>query len=386
MAAGLQQPAWDEAYRASARSLAILRVLFGAALLGLLLPRYQWIAGFPDEFFTPPPGPASLFGGFPTRAFFVGVDTVLITATVFLIAGRHVTVASIAITGALLTGNTWAYSFGKIDHDILLVLLPAFMAAAGWQGTGPTRARPMASYTLVVALAMATGAWQKLASGWLDPSASAVLGHSAAFSGSSNGWLWRAALEYLPLGGWKLLDYTTLAFESAFILVVFRATAFRALCGLGCLFHVVVGHMMRITFVSNLPAYAAFVDWEDLAVCGGVLAPIERLQRWLLGCRAWHLLAVSAALTFVYLRWGNAVQLTTTMLGPVPAAAADAGTVDCGWPRPDPRRVPAVSQNVNGDSRSTSRRHGRRCARGGAADQPRLPRRTLLQGRRSHQP
>ena len=40
----------------------------------------------------------------------------------------------------------------------------------------------MASYALVVALAMATGAWQKLASGWLDPSASAVLGHSAAFS------------------------------------------------------------------------------------------------------------------------------------------------------------------------------------------------------------
>ena len=25
---------------------------------------------------------------------------------------------------------------------------------------------------------------------------------------------------------------------------------------------------------------------------------------------------MSAALTFVYLRWGNAVQLTTTMLGP----------------------------------------------------------------------
>ena len=55
MAADLQQPPWDEAYRASARSLAILRVLFGVALLGLLLPRFQWIAGFPDEFFNPPP-------------------------------------------------------------------------------------------------------------------------------------------------------------------------------------------------------------------------------------------------------------------------------------------------------------------------------------------
>ena len=135
MAADLKQP-WDEAYRASARSLAILRVLLGV----VLLPRFQWIAGFPDEFFNPPPGPASLFSGFPPRSFFVGVDTVLITATVFLIAGRYVTVASTAITSALLTGNTWA----------------------------------------------------------------------------------------------------------------FRAAAFRALCGLGCLFHVVVGHMMHITFVSNL--------------------------------------------------------------------------------------------------------------------------------------
>jgi len=37
-----------------------------------------------------------------------------------LIAGRRVNAASIAISGGLLAANTWAYSFGKIDHDILL--------------------------------------------------------------------------------------------------------------------------------------------------------------------------------------------------------------------------------------------------------------------------
>ena len=47
MAADLKHR-WDEAYRASARSLAILRVLLGV----VLLPRFQWIAGFPDEFFS----------------------------------------------------------------------------------------------------------------------------------------------------------------------------------------------------------------------------------------------------------------------------------------------------------------------------------------------
>ena len=307
---------WDDAYGQPAQSLAIFRMLFGVALLALLLPRFQWIAGFPDDFFDPPPGPTWFFAGFPPRSYFLAVDALLITASVFLVAGRLVTPASLAISAGLLAGDAWAYSFGKIDHDILLVLLPAFMAAAGWHGRGPSRAWPIASYALVVSLAMAVGAWQKLSSGWLDPSANAVLGHNVVFSADSDAWVWRAAIRHLPSIGWKVLDYGTIAFESAFILVVWKAGAFRALCGVACIFHIVVGQLMRITFLSNLPAYAAFVDWADLSARARAVEPIERVQRWLDGRTTWQLIAVSAATCLVYLRWGNAVRLATTMLGP----------------------------------------------------------------------
>src|SRR4029079_9110927 len=90
--------AWEEAYRAASRSLSIVRVLFGATFLLLLLPRFQWMVGFPDTFFHPPPGLTSGLAGFPPRGYFIAVDAVLITAAVFLTAGRHVTVASVLIS------------------------------------------------------------------------------------------------------------------------------------------------------------------------------------------------------------------------------------------------------------------------------------------------
>ena len=55
--------------------------------------------------------------------------------------------------------------------------------------------------------------------------------------------------------------------------------------------------MMRITFVSNLRPTRLSSTGRS-GSCAGVLAPIERLQRWLLGCRAWH--CSVAALTFAY--------------------------------------------------------------------------------------
>ena len=309
--------AWEESYRASPRSLAIVRMLFGTVLLLFLLPRFQWIAGFPDSFFDPPPGPMAAFAGFPPRAYFLVVDAILVAAAVFLTAGRHVTVASVLISGGLLAGNLWAYSFGKIAHDILLVVLPLFLAAAGWDGRARSSARPLALLAVVIGLAMATGAWQKIQTGWLDLSASAVLGHtvtSVVADGQSA--LWRLALRLLPPPAWEVMDYVTVSFEAAFILLVGRAAWFRTLCGFACFFHVAVALLMRITFVWNIPAYAAFVDWDRWLSRARLAGPAYRVERWMSQRGNMTLGAVSGVLCAIYWRWGSPLRQLTRVLGP----------------------------------------------------------------------
>jgi len=193
---------WDDAYGLPAQSLAIFRMLFGVMLLALLLPRFQWIAGFPDDFFYSPPGPAWFSAGFPPRPYFLAVDGLLITSAVFLVAGRLVTSASLVITGGL-----WPATCGRTRSGRSITTSCSCCFPRSWpsrDGTGgPAKAWPMASYALVVSLAMAVSAWQKLSSGWLDPSANAVLGHNIMFSADSDAWIWRAAIRHLPPGGWK---------------------------------------------------------------------------------------------------------------------------------------------------------------------------------------
>ena len=65
-----------------------------------------------------------------------------------------------------------------------------------------------------------------------------------------------------------------------------------------------------------MPAYAAFVDWEDLAARARAAGPVDRLQHWLRQRSQWQLVVVSAVISVVYLRWGNVVRLATTILGP----------------------------------------------------------------------
>jgi hypothetical protein len=314
---GAGNPSWGDGYRVPPESLAIFRQLFGLGLLVFLLPRFQWIAQFPDAFFDPPPGVTAFFSGFAPHIYFLAIDVLLIWATIFLIAGSRVTLASWVITCGLLAGNAWAYSFGKIDHDILLVVLPVFLAAAGWDGKRPTRVLALASLALVISLAMATSAWQKLWSGWLDASHSAVLGHSVAFAVMAGTPLaFPFAVRYLPGAAWELMDWATVAFEFAFILVVFRPPLFRAVCGFACFFHVVVAMLMPITFLHNIPSYAAFVNWDELLRRSGLAAPVHRTSRWLSDRSLWQLIAASAFVSVAYLRWGNLPRLATAMLGP----------------------------------------------------------------------
>src|ERR1051326_2885194 len=114
---------FDE-YKTSATSLAIFRISFAIYLLIVVLPENLWVSNFPDSFFNPPIGLTLFFRGFPGDPFFYLVNSLAIIAAVFLLFGYWTRVASISFALLHLTCNYWAYSFGKINHDIFLILIP----------------------------------------------------------------------------------------------------------------------------------------------------------------------------------------------------------------------------------------------------------------------
>ena len=128
---------WDvdhfifEEYKTRTSSLGIYRILFAAYVL-TYLPRHLWIPSFPDSFFDPPIGPTVFSAGFPRAPFFYTVNGLAIVAAVCLLFGYRTRVASTSFALLLLLCNWWAYSFGKIDHDIPLIFIPLMMQFAGW--------------------------------------------------------------------------------------------------------------------------------------------------------------------------------------------------------------------------------------------------------------
>jgi len=307
-----------EEYKTSASSLGLYRILFAGYVLLLVFPQHLWVSNFPNSFFNPPVGVTAFFTGFPDSRFFLIINALSILAAVWLLFGYHTGIASISLALLWLTGNCWAYSFGKINHDILLILTLPVMQAAGWgreysmdafryPSVAEKQTRPwaIALMALIVALAMLTAAWAKFASGWFDPHSHAVQGHllfNDLVVGRSN-WFVKYILPVHLGAFWEFLDDSTVLLESAFMLTVLWRPAFRVVCALACFLHLGIALTMEIAYVANLIVYAAFCNWSVIESRAGNL-----LRAWnsMLGkLSAPWLLAFSGVIIFVYLRFGG---------------------------------------------------------------------------------
>jgi len=312
-----------EEYKAVTSSLGIYRILFAAYLL-IYLPLHLWVSTLPHSFFNPPVGLTLFFTSFPGPWFFLLFNTLAIIAAVFLLFGYRTRVASISFALLLLIGDYWAYSFGKIDHDIPLIFIPLVMQWAGWGngysmdakravvGSGiekATAAWPLALVAVMVGMAMMTAALPKASSGWLDPHSHAVRAHmlyNVFVTGRAN-WFAEHLLRIKSGVLWEFFDYTTVAIEAAFLVTVVRRQAFRVVSALACFFHLGIALTMEIAFVGNIIAYAAVADWSAFeSQAGSVLRVWNRL---LDGLSAPRILAFGALVAFIDLRFGNPLQL-----------------------------------------------------------------------------
>lgn len=318
----LKQRLWRwvfHSYKPCIHSLGFSRLLFASGILLLGLPRHLWIAKFSDSFFVPPIGITLFFRGFPPASFFYALNFLLIWVTLCVLIGYKTRAASVTLAILFVVGNAWDYSFGKISHDILLVVVPAVMAFSDWgqtlsadawqagQKRRTLRAWPVTLLALVVSLLMFTAAWPKLVTGWLDPHSQAVRGH-LAFNHFVIGR--HTLLSGYVLGlnqpfAWEMLDIATVALEAGFLVACLSCRAMRVFCAGACFLHAGIFFLMNIFFWPNLVAYAMLVDWswaQDAHPMQRFWAAWERLVARL---RLPSLLLASASLFCVYVSVGN---------------------------------------------------------------------------------
>lgn len=260
------------------------RVIYAVVLL-LGLPRFSWVSSYPDSLYDPPPGPFQLLTGFPPEWFLIGLEILVAISAGFLLVGAHVRAASVTATLALIVGSGFAYSLGKIDHNILRSLAPIVLVLAAWGGSTALRAHrsrrdtqpqwPMRLFALIVGLALFTAAAPKVLAGWLSPDTQAVQGFlSREFYLNDRQDLLAPTFVGIDVRlFWEVMDWATVGLEMAVLLAVLNWRAFRMVLAVMTLFHMGVYLMMNISFAGNVLIYGAFVQW------GAVRLPVVRVPQ-----------------------------------------------------------------------------------------------------------
>ena len=299
-------------YRASATALGAYRIAYVLLTLVAFDSRgYAWIADLPPAFFDPPPGPASLFRGFPPSWVFESLDVLRPVLVAGILIGWRTREVSIGLVLVNLYAHLFLFSFGKIDHDILAVITPLLFASTWGRALSvdavldprPRRTDGLARGLLACLLSFGflTAGLPKLWS-WLDFDLSTHGVMSWVLNAEMNDRSYFLAPYFRELRSpwaWEALDVMAIGFELFAVVALFVGpAAFKMWCVAAVLFHLFNYLVLNIPFSIHLPLYMAFADWSPIA---------HRLQAGMrrLGTRgqlrSWSAIGVGAA-AFAWLR------------------------------------------------------------------------------------
>lgn len=269
-----------DSFSVTPQGLGLYRIFTSLFILCFLLPSpgmYELLGSLPDDFYAPPPGPMWLFDGFPSEEFFFISHAILILSLALLLTGYKTFWASISTGLILLVIKGFFYSLGKINHDLLLTIVPLVMAFSGWGAaysvdayrqkekayTKKVESWPLTLLALFIGFMMFTAGFPKLLGGWLDINTQATMGHLFnQYYGKERQDL--LATLFINLDSpifWEMLDYATVIFEIGFLAAIFHPRTTKLFISFAVLFHFSVMLMMNISFLHNFPAYAAFLNW-----------------------------------------------------------------------------------------------------------------------------
>jgi hypothetical protein len=218
--------------------------------------------------------------GVPAGWFFIVLDCG-VTVTVFLVLiGLFTRLASVSLSVFLLTGEGLAFSFGKIDHSILFVIVPLLGALLGWgdrlsadslrqqsqsRSTDAMPQWPLRAMALATGIAFMMAALPKIGGGWLETSSQASYAYEVQrVERGRSEWLAHPMSTINAPVAWELLDLATVALEFGLIILVLWWPAWRVGLALATVFHLGVLLTLNIDFWMNIVAYGSFVLWSRI--------------------------------------------------------------------------------------------------------------------------
>ena len=264
-----------------AGSLVIFRWLFGVYLLLFDARHHAWIDRAPEGFFNPPLFSLPyLIGGFPPAPTFLLLDIVAIVAIWLMMVGWRPRVSTTIVLVTLVLANSFGYSFGKISHQIVPVVVLLCMIIANWgQGIpakdGPegspeyeaARRRKVERGLALLAVALAFGfltAGIDKARHWasMDVSESGILSwyYPRMFEYEGYTGLLTGLLPGVPATLLKMGDWAAVALEMGGVVALFAGRVPWRLWLLGAtLLHLANALLLNITFATQAVIYLAFI-------------------------------------------------------------------------------------------------------------------------------
>jgi hypothetical protein len=270
--------AWErleETCNNDVRSLGLFRIFWGWFILLFDAPYSAFVSQVPQAFYNPPVlSLANFFPGFPPYWLMLGGDLVKIWLVVLITVGIKTRWCTITFCLLTFLSNSFVYSLGKIDHDVVLWTVTLCLALTDWgvhyalipdrRADPKVSTRALATAGVVIAFGFFTAGFEK-ALHWVNLDFS---------SGGFLSWFYpgyyvldrKALLAPLvfrvPAQSFKILDYTAVAFElSPFLFLFAGRTAWRVWLLVATCFHLANALLLNIPFYIHALVYLPFITF-----------------------------------------------------------------------------------------------------------------------------
>lgn len=276
-----------ESYRVTAEGLGLYRIFGSLMILFFLMPRsseYTYLASLPDDFFAPPPGPMMLFEDFPPESLFWILHACLFITLIMMLIGYKTKYSSVLSGVLVLILQGFLFSVGKINHELLIAVVPIMMAFSNWGAVysvdqylkpdknNTVESWPLSLLALFIGFMMFTAGFPKILGGWLDPATQATQGHflNQYLVKGRDAFLADYAIRLKSILIWEAMDWGTIIFETGFFISVLKARWFKLFVTFAVFFHFSTLMVLNISFLPNFLAYAAFLNWTRICdkLCG----------------------------------------------------------------------------------------------------------------------